>query len=158
LEAYWAIAELLAGKQEDKQLDSKIHRHEEPSAAKPPVCVRTRTGRQPKFEPQNKPNTRKRELPATAEPTARRRAFPSRFFMPRKDAEVAESVELLIFTSFRFIPRMKRCHGFMEEENGGSGAFPGNHFSATSALLRGNAFPGAAMPRRADSRARETPA
>jgi hypothetical protein len=41
-------------------------------------------------------------------------------FMPRKGAEVAKSVEPLIFTTFRFIPRMKRCRGFMEEENGGS--------------------------------------
>jgi hypothetical protein len=41
--------------------------------------------------------------------------FPSRFFMPRKGAEVAESVEPLIFTTFRFIPCMKRCRGFMEE-------------------------------------------
>jgi hypothetical protein len=35
--------------------------------------------------------------------------------MPRKGAEVAESVEPLIFTTFRFIPCMKRCRGFMEE-------------------------------------------
>jgi hypothetical protein len=54
--------------------------------------------------------------------------FPSRFFMPRKGAEVAESVEPLIFTTFRFIPRMKRCHGFMEEENGGSWMFPRQQF------------------------------
>jgi hypothetical protein len=116
-----------------------------PGAAKP----------QPKFEPRNTPNTRKRELPTTAEPTAGRRAF-----MPRKGAEVAKSVEPLIFTTFRFIPRMKRCPDLWKKKMGvveKGGGFPGNDFSATSAPLRGNTFPGAAMPRRADSRAKEAP-
>jgi hypothetical protein len=55
---------------------------------------------------------------------------------------------------------MKKCHGFMEEESGGSRkveGFPGNDFSATSASLRGNAFPGAAMPRRIPLQLNQSP-